>query len=491
MYILHFFNNTKKKVIHEESTHVFNRNIMTILLEQFEDDTYTFDDISTIIINNFMTHTIQDIPINLKKLEILNSLLNFFPVFPNSIETIIINTSSIILTENFTKYPNLKELKLGISYDINSIYPPTLIFKNIRQGRPPIQQRVFVENNNNRNYVYHDLPVPHSNLTRDQIEKQVNSLINNSQSVHISSITKNICESLLVIDKLAAKYQKREYPILDIFQITNVNTKNNTKNNTSARNNINQNIIQTNNINQNINNNTSIIQLYFGWIESIFINKSKKIHQEQEPLIVNNLFEQLIVPEEPEEPEPKQDENLIQKMINWYSESATDSRLIKEINIWNTENSIVHSIHKISFSQLFEKIVRIIVNNEQRVNLTERLKIELIDSIGYCFTGRVNRMVNSLVGVVDGVKVSFSYKEQILIESQMIIKRLVNKKITFEKAKEEMKEIFNDDEIRKDPLLAELELVYIESLDDYNEEELIPYDGTDLDVGIDLDVGVY
>jgi hypothetical protein len=87
------------------------------------------------------------------------------------------------------------------------------------------------------------------------------------------------------------------------------------------------------------------------------------------------------------------------------------------------------SIHKITFHILFERIVRIIVNHkEQRMNLTERLKTELTDSIGYCFTGRINRMVNSLVGIIDGIKVSFSYKEQIMIESQMIIKRINRKK---------------------------------------------------------------
>lgn len=179
--------------------------------------------------------------------------------------------------------------------------------------------------------------------------------------------------------------------------------------------------------------------------------------------------------QEPEEEEEEDTQNLITKMINRFSESITDSRLIKEIMIWNTEDT-VHSIHKISFSQLFEKIVRIIIHHEQRVNLTERLKTELTDSIGYCFTGRVNRMVNSLVGIIDGIKVSFSYKEQLLIESQMIIKRLMSKKITFKKAQEEMKEIFNDDEVRKDPLLVELEAVYMESLQDYLEENKIkPY----------------
>ena len=434
MYILHFFNNTIKKVIHEESTHVFNRNIMTILLEQFEDKVYTFDDISTIIVNDYRRTTIEDIPNNLKKIEILSSPdLNELPQFPVSIETIIINTSSInLLSENFTKYPNLKELKLGVLSNINSTYPSTLIFKHIKVGvwknRPIRVPRHGYGGGD-------DIEI--HNQTRDQIAKQVDGLINNRQSVHISSVNKNICESLLIIDELSAKHTKRKNPILDLFP-TNMNAKNAVAKKPD---------------------NTLSIQKLYDFI-NIFTGKPKP-----KPIPI------IVVEPEPEQPD---EPNLIIKMVNWYSNSTADSRLIKEIMIWNTENTI-HSIHKISFSQLFEKIVRIIVNHEQKENLIERLKIELTDSIGYCFTGRVNRMVNSLVGCIDGIKVSFSYKEQILIESQMIIKRLVDKKITFEKAQEEMKEIFNDDEVRKDPLLVELEAVYIESLADYNEEEIAPY----------------
>jgi hypothetical protein len=402
---------------------------MTILLEQFEDDVYTFDDISTIIVNDFRRTTIEDIPRNLKKIEILNSSLNELPQFPVSIETIIINTSSIVLSENFTKYPNLKELKMGVFSDTNSTYPPSLIFKHIKNGIWVHRDRAVI----NRYPLEGGYPA--SNQTRDEIEKQVKGLINNSQSVHISSVNKNICESLLKIDELSAKYTKRENPILDIFPTNEIATVAKVA------------TIATNNFS------LTISKLFN------FMNPNSRLPLSGGPVV------------------PVVD----------FSSLFNDSKLIKEIKIWNTENTI-HSIHKISFSQLFEKIVRIIVNHEQKDNLTERLKIELTDSIGYCFTGRVNRMVNSLVGSIEGIKVSFSYKEQILIESQMIIKRLVDKKITFEKAHEEMKEIFNDDEVRKDPLLVELEAVYVESLADYNEEEIAPYNPDDIPDDINDDI---
>lgn len=111
MTILLFFNDTKKLVIHENSMDIFNRGIVNVLLEPYletEGIVYTYDDISTMILNNFYYYkTGGDLPRGLKKLEIRRSMLDTLPEFPPSIEKIIIGTSRIQLNEDFTKYPNL------------------------------------------------------------------------------------------------------------------------------------------------------------------------------------------------------------------------------------------------------------------------------------------------------------------------------------------------------------------------------------------------
>ena len=88
--------------------------------------------------------------------------------------------------------------------------------------------------------------------------------------------------------------------------------------------------------------------------------------------------------------------------------------------------------------------------------------------MGLCFTGRMNRLVNSLSGIVEGIKVSFSIEEQIQLESQQIIERLTEKTITLEKAKEEMVEIFNDEEIKNVPHLMQLKEDYVNALDEFS-----------------------
>ena len=56
MTILLFFNDTRKLIIPENSSNIFNRGIVNVLLEPYsitESITFTYDDISTIIINDF------------------------------------------------------------------------------------------------------------------------------------------------------------------------------------------------------------------------------------------------------------------------------------------------------------------------------------------------------------------------------------------------------------------------------------------------------
>ena len=127
----------------------------------------------------------------------------------------------------------------------------------------------------------------------------------------------------------------------------------------------------------------------------------------------------------------------------------------------------IHSLHQITFATLFEKVVRIIIHHEHKEGLIERLREELTEAMGLCFTGRMNRLVNSLSGIVEGIKVSFSIEEQIQLESQKIIERLTNETITPEQAKIDMEEIFNDEDIKKEPGLMRLKEDYIEALADF------------------------
>ena len=401
MTILLFFNDTKKLVINENSMDIFNRGIVNVLLEPYQElegIVYTYDDISTMILNNFYYELISEneidiqcLPKGLKKLEIRRSMLNTLPPFPPSIEKIIIGTSQIHLNEDFTKYPNLKQLELTVRLIMTPIYPHNL-YKKITLETPlqyvfPMYRGIDTHINvddyrDGRDVAYQPplLELPNANA--------IAHLINNGQSVHISSINKAICKSITIINELAEKYPHVENPLDYIVKPTNV---------------------------------------------------FKRAYH-----YVRNMFKSL-------------------------DDDITESN--QEIQNWFFSREI-HSLHQITFAQLFEKVARIIIHHEHKEGLIERLREELKEALGLCFTGRMNRLVNSLSGIVEGIKVSFSIEEQIQLESQQIIKKLTEKTITLEKAKEEMLEIFNDEDIKKDETLMRLKNDYVNALEDFADDDI-------------------
>ena len=406
MSILLFFNDTKKLVINENSDLIFNRAIVNILLEPYQELEgihYTYDDISTMIINDDHRAFIGDndvgtqyLPKGLKKLHIQRSRLVQLPKFPQSIEKIIIGSSFIrLIVEDFTKYPNLKQLELGIYSEDGSIYPANL-YKKIKLTQTynnygALTQLTaegvadFLDYRDGRDVTYQPpliIALPDANVLAH--------LVNNGQSVHISSINKAICNSITLINELAEKHPPVENPLEYIIK----------------------------------------------------------------PKPTKNVF--------------KWAYHYVRNMFKSLDDDITDSNTT--IREWFASKEI-HSLHQITFAQLFEKVVRVIIHHEHKEGLIERLREELTEAMGLCFTGRMNRLVNSLSGIVEGIKVSFSIEEQIQLESQKIIERLTSKTITLEKAKEEMLEIFNDEDIKKDETLMRLKEDYVNALADFADDD--------------------
>uniref|UniRef100_A0A6C0HG64 Uncharacterized protein n=1 Tax=viral metagenome TaxID=1070528 RepID=A0A6C0HG64_9ZZZZ len=404
--ILLFFNDTKKLIIHENSDEIFNRGIVNVLLEPYQElegITYTYDDISTMIVNYYRGDylILIDLPKSLKKLEINNSSLVNMPIFPPSIEKIIIRGSFIrLINEDFTKYPNLNQLELVVQSDVGSIYPPYL-YKKIKMNRQERERDIYggietrgrinqliaegaADYRDGRDVTYQPIPV-----TLQPDANAVAHLVNNGQSVHISSINKAICKSITLINELAEKHPPVENPL-----------------------------------------------------EYIIKPKTK------------NVF--------------KRAYHYVRNMFKSQDYDITDSNITIQGWFASTE---IHSLHRITFATLFEKVMRVIIHHEHKEGLIERLREELTEALGLCFTGRINRLVNSLSGIVEGIKVSFSIEEQIQLESQKIIERLTQKTITLEKAKEEMVEIFNDEEIKNDDSLMRLKNDYVNALEDFAHDD--------------------
>jgi hypothetical protein len=79
-----------------------------------------------------------------------------------------------------------------------------------------------------------------------------------------------------------------------------------------------------------------------------------------------------------------------------------------------------------------------------------------------CFTGRINRLINSTIGFIDGVQIGLSETEQISMEIESLIRQLTAGNITKAKCKEDMEAILDPSTLHADAKRA-----YLDALDDY------------------------
>jgi hypothetical protein len=72
-----------------------------------------------------------------------------------------------------------------------------------------------------------------------------------------------------------------------------------------------------------------------------------------------------------------------------------------------------HSVYKLTYKDLFQKVFSIIQESPHRNSLMAVLKDEVNDGVGTCLTGQMSRLANILNGFVDGVCVHISKNEEL------------------------------------------------------------------------------
>ena len=110
--------------------------------------------------------------------------------------------------------------------------------------------------------------------------------------------------------------------------------------------------------------------------------------------------------------------NLMKDII-----SVPKEDLIKELILLNPkcleqlieylEVKDVHSILLINFEDLFLRVFQRIILSEHKTELLIRLDDEMSDSMCKCFTGRLTRLVNVLVGFSEDIEINISGSERI------------------------------------------------------------------------------
>lgn len=337
----------KNKTIYKyklfDNTHLFDKDLMNLRIEGWNTDVkMDFNDIICIKTEDYHIEQITSIPFSLRELSIINTDLKEIPLFPKEIKSIQIINSKIEIDE-----PGMTILQ--------NCYPSAKInitkYTFMEKDWSHQQNQNVNEAVRNINNIIHLIEDPNKD-----------TILNNSQTVHISSINKCVIDAITIIKEESNKYTKVINPVYCLFH-EETETKDNT---------------------------------FFG-----FINRK-----------ICNLFK-----------------------------TFKNTQLESCVQLW-CQDASKHSVHKITFNDLFTMIMTIIMNHPAKEDMKARLKIELQDSIGFCFTGRINRMVNALVGFIDGIQIGLSVKEETQMRISMIVKRLLDKKIKKEEAKREMEELF-------------------------------------------------
>lgn len=163
----------------------------------------------------------------------------------------------------------------------------------------------------------------------------------------------------------------------------------------------------------------------------------------------------------------KRDDKIVIKSTKY-----TDNETRENIYNWINDTSI-HTKTQIRYSELLARVWILVKNHQQKEDFIENVKIELTSSIKMCFTGRINRLVNSLVGFIDGITVGISIQEQLQLEIGKIIAQLSKKEIMYEDAVTYISNLFEDPDVKEDETVTSYyKQAWLDALDDYKSEEV-------------------
>jgi len=398
------------KLTGDNALNIFNEQLTNVYLDKYVEDineVVTYNDIEVLYLlkNNDL---IQSLPHNLKYLHLKSATLQELPisdiVAPN-IEIIYIDFTNLNVFPDISKCVNLRELTINhsnlTSLQFSYLLPPKLQVLNLRYNNiSNLDFTIF------KTHPKLKLNLSYNHLTNESITNLL--MVNNKPDIkmqgrythnRISHINYNNIEIQHFMQILAGGGNNlADAPIPGNVLSANTQTVHLTS--------INKTII------------TSFVE----------IEKYIKTHQLTHKIEDRHLVNEII------------------SSFNNHNLQDCNSFLSTKL-LEKTKHSIIH----ISYMELLSIIWNIIYTHPQKTNLIERLHSEMDDSVGKCFTGCVNRLINVLVGYVDGVIVSISLKEELQMSIQRLMDKFIKKERNFKQTKEEIVQLLKQDyDIDKD-----------------------------------------
>lgn len=393
------------KLTGDNDLNIFNIQLTNVYLDKYNElihEHVTYNDITSITIfkNN---DNIQRLPNNLKKLYIKSGTLIHLPIsdeVARNIEVIFLDFTNIEYFPDISKCSNLKELTINHS--------------NLKRFRPEYQLPSSLKVLNLR---YNHISDVDFTILKTNPNLKINFSYNNINSETIDNI-------IMVNSRADIKMQNR----YKFIRITHDNYNNveirNIMNNLMNQPNIPE---QRNTLNGNVlNNNTQTVHLSS-------INKS-----------IVSSYKHIIEYIDKQKLKINKDYNFVTtEIINEFNKmKLSDVSYFLKQKLIDSSN---HSILQIKYVDLLCIVYAIIKTHSDHEHLMERFHTEIVDSNGMCFTGCMNRLINVLVGYIDGVVVSISLKEEIQMSILKIMDKLNNQQLNYKQTKEELNIILNQE----------------------------------------------
>lgn len=363
----------------DERLHIFNRVLTNVYLEQFEEvvgSVPVYDDITYISTLENHEVNITQLPNSLVGLFVMSSLceqIQFSPANYEKMQSIVIDKSNMSVLPNITPFKELKVLRINHS--------------NLQRFNPT--------------------ELPHS-LTK--LNLYTNSITNTefNYDVLVNKTTTckyNFSDNQLNYDlfptELARKCNLIKQYSYKWNQITfrNVNEEH-------VRNFVQQVGVDTTNI---LDNKQTV---HLSSVNNSVAKSVDVIEQfiKQHSIVVNM----------------KLTTKVLQNNNSWWQWFGTNTHdLTPYDDVWKTTQSVTQKTFGETFC-LVVSVMNYLADTKQfdKKDMYERLFTELNDGKDMCFTGKYNRLVNSLVGYIDGIYVGISSQEELGLEMGIIVAKI-------------------------------------------------------------------
>jgi hypothetical protein len=425
---------------------VFNRELMANTLEAIENKHYVYDDILKIQVSNLCEmDTIRELPANLYELKIHYTSINSIEIPANcrEIRVLEIKDSNLNVFPNIEHLTHLHTLTLqnGHLDSFPSSFPPNIQCLNLTGNsfsatsrnldKLPLNTQILFFGNN-----FHEKPdMPNHMITYGTQGKETRTITNLSvmRRLHRDQLQEYYRPLREINIGFVAAPEPKPDSIFNSSQTVHI---------------------------------TSINKSVERSVKKVIEMTKSLYHPTAKDQLINEFIEALY-------PKDKEDSFIMRKlkklrdMVTFSHEKTARETMKDYVRDW-TNLTTVQGQTNMTYGAMFARVWLLVNGHKQQEDFLVNIRIELEASHGMCFTGKFNRLINSLVGFVDGITVGISSREQLQIEIGKLVEKLSQKLISYDDCKQEVKDLFDDPELQGDETITEdYKLSWLDALEDY------------------------